>query len=111
MRWACCLLFSADPEDQSDNGFLLGAEKQRKEEGGKFDRIEKFSERLKAYVNEGSIHPDDVEEYLQFFDLDPAPQIFFRWQSTDQAACPLPDRTGIPLGVHGDAAQHGVSVG
>lgn len=41
-----------------------------KEEGGKFDRIEKFSERLKAYVNEGSIHPDDVEEYLQFFDLD-----------------------------------------
>lgn len=41
-----------------------------KEEGRKFDRIEKFSERLKAYVNEGSIHPDDVEEYLQFFDLD-----------------------------------------
>lgn len=40
------------------------------EESGKFDRIEKFSERLKEYVNEGYIHPDDVEEYLQFCDLD-----------------------------------------
>ena len=27
--------FSADPEDQSDNGFLLGAEKQRKRRGRK----------------------------------------------------------------------------
>lgn len=40
------------------------------EETGVLDRIEKFSERLKAYVYRGDIYPDDIEEYLQFFDLE-----------------------------------------